>query len=189
MYWYNFLQHKVELCCGLLCIVVLASCRPNVREGSAAKRYFDLKTFINADSARLNKLPLTVVKTVRHNNDVAQTKELQIKNWGQELAPFSASDINKPAWKDSYSIINKADSVVYAALEDDLVTRRMVIYRAGEKVKRIKINNYTKNLLYQTVEQLDYYPDSLYSIDKLQKVRFLGSNRYTITGKIKQALK
>lgn len=168
----------------ILCLSGLAACRPDVHVSTGNKRYFDLKAFINADSSRLSKAQATVIKTVTHNNSAAQTKHLVVKNWGQELALFTASDINKPAWRDSYGIIKQGDSVVYTALLPELFTRRISIQSANGKVRKIAISNATKNLLYKTTENLTYYPDSLYFIDKLQQVKLMGSNRYLITGKI-----
>jgi len=186
MYWCKQLNKNYKLLCSaLLCISALASCRPDVHESAGSKRYFDLKGFINADSARLNRAHITVTKTVSHNNEGTQTKQIAITNWGQELSAFSASDINKPAWRDGYSIKQQGDSVIYTALMPSLNTRRMVVQQTGKSVKKITIENFTKNLLYQTTEHLVYYPDSLYVIDKLQKVKLLGSNRYVVKGKMK----
>lgn len=183
MYWYKRLIKYYKLLCSvLLCIFALASCRPDVHESAGSNRYFDLKGFINADSARLNRVNPLVTKTVEHNNQGSQTKQITITNWGQELGAFSASDINKPAWRDGYSINKEGDSVIYLALMPELVTRRMVIQQSGKSIKKIHIENFTKNLLYQTTEHLVYYPDSLYVIDKLQEVKVIGSNRYVIKG-------
>lgn len=186
MYWCSNVHYKFKLLVSIILgISGLAACRPDVHESAGSKQYFDLKAFINADSARLNKANMPVTKTVVHNNSNAQTKRLNIKNWGQELGQFSASDINKPAWRDGYAIKTAGDSVVYTALMPKLVTRRMVIQTVKGKVKKISINNFTQNLLYKTTEHLVYYPDSLYLIDKFQQVRLMGSNRYLITGKMK----
>ncbi len=174
-----------KLFIAALCVSGLLSCKPDVHVTEAGKRYFDLKQFINADSARLNKSVPMVLKTVQHNGEKSQTRRLIIKNWGEELALFSASDINKPAWRDSYQILQQGDSAVYTALYPELVTRRMVITKKGKDVLKIAVENFTKNLLYQTKEHLVYYPDSLYLIDKEQKVKLIGTNRYQITGKIK----
>jgi hypothetical protein len=167
-----------------LCLSGLAACRPDVHVSTGNKRYFDLKAFINADSSRLSKARAAVTKTVAQNKGTAQTKRLVIKNWGQELALFAASDINKPAWRDSYRIDEQGDSVVYTALLPELFTRRISIQRTNGKIKKINISNATKNLLYKTIEHLTYYPDSLYVIDKEQQVKLMGSNRYLISGKI-----
>ncbi|QJD94808.1 hypothetical protein HH214_02400 [Mucilaginibacter robiniae] len=160
------------------------ACKPDVKSTEGSVKYFELKKFIKADSARLTRAQVIVTKTVQHNNSVSETKQLRIVNWGRELEPFSASDLNKPAWRQSYTIQQAADSIIYTAKYSELITHRMVIYKQDKTVKKIIISNYTKNLLYQTTEQLVYFPDSLYLIDKLQQVKFLGSNRYQIKGTI-----
>jgi hypothetical protein len=182
MYWCK--PFKI-FCSVVLCTSGLLACRPDVHESNADRRYFDLRKFINTDSARLNKAHTKVTKTVMHNTDYRQTKDIAIKNWGQELGLFSASDINKPAWRDSYTIQARGDSVVYTANDAELVTRRMAIHAVKGEVKKIEINNFAKNILYQTTEHLVYYPDSLYIIDKLQQVKVIGTNRYLVTGKLK----
>jgi len=168
----------------IICVLGLAACRPDTHVNASSKHYFDLKAFINADSSHLSKAGALVTKTVSQNNSYTQTKNLVIKNWGQELALFTASDINKPAWRDSYKITKQGDSLVYTALLPELFTRRISIRSNEEKVVRIDISNATQNLLYKTTEHLTYYPDSLYLIDKQQQVKLMGNNRYLISGKI-----
>lgn len=169
----------------LICISVLAACRPDVQL-NGAKRYFDLKSFVNADSARLIKNHAVVNKTVWHNESAPQTKQIKVSNWGQELSLFAASDINKPAWRDSYKILKQGDSVVYTAIDPHLITRSIMVQSVKGEVQKISINNYTQNLLYKTTEHLVYYPDSLYLIDKLQEVKLIGANHYTIKGVIQK---
>ena len=50
------------------------------------------------------------------------------------------------------------------------------------KVKYMMILDSTKNILYRSLEKLSYFPDSLYLIQKAQTVRFLGTNKYDISG-------
>ena len=163
-------------------ISFLPSCKPdNVQKGATLK-YFDLKGYFSADTARLNKLTTNpILKTVNHNK-VIETKKVVIKNWGNELSLFLASDINKPAWRDSYDIRDNGDVVIYKARYPELKTREIIINKPNNKVKWILIFNSTKNMLYQTSEKLSYFPDSAYVIAKYQKVRLLGANQYKITG-------
>ena len=86
----------------LLLIANLYSCRPDNRQSGAKLVYFDLKEFFRADSARLTRLNPAVNKTVTHNG-VTETKVVHIGNWNQELNLFIQSDINRPAWKNSYT--------------------------------------------------------------------------------------
>ena len=47
------------------------------------------------------------------------------------------------------------------------------------------IVNHTKNMLYENTEKLSYFPDSLYLIQKKQRVRLLGTDTYRISGLFK----
>jgi hypothetical protein len=185
MYWCNTVNRTKLILSLLICISVLAACRPDVQV-NGAKRYFDLKGFVNADSALLIKNHAVVSKTVWHNESAPLTKQIKVNNWGQELSLFAASDINKPAWRDSYKILNQGDSVVYTAVDPHLITRRMVVQTVNGVVKKIRVDNFTQNLLYKTSEHLVYFPDSLYLIDKLQQVKLMGANHYMIRGVIKK---
>lgn len=165
---------------SLLLIFFLPSCKPdNIQDGTA--NYFDLKGYFNTDIKRLSKLNHPILKSVTHN-DVTETKKVKIANWESELNLFIQSDINKPAWRDSYSVQNTGNAIFYRAKTPDLKTRLIVINKSGNKVKWILIYNYTKNILYQTTEKLSYFPDSVYIIQKYQKVRVLKANRYLIKG-------
>ncbi|MES2379160.1 MAG: hypothetical protein V4553_21390 [Bacteroidota bacterium] len=164
-------------------ICFFVSCKPdNIQTGTGLK-YFDIKGFFTADTARLRKLHHITHKMVYHNGG-KETKDVRINNWGLELSLFSQSDINKPAWRDSYTIV-KSDSIeIYHAKDPDLKTREIMVKKDGGKVKWIVIYNSTRNILYQTSEKLTYFPDSLYMIQKYQKVRLLGANRYVIKGSL-----
>ncbi len=161
--------------------VTFASCKPDIRENVGPIKYFDLKGYFRADSARLNLKHPLVTKTVKHNGDM-QTKKLYISNWGRELEPFINSDINKPAWRGSYAIKTGKGLIIYKAATPDLKTQEIVIKQAGGKVKWILVRNHTKNLLYENTEELSYFPDSLYRIIKSQHVRLMGKNIYSVKG-------
>jgi hypothetical protein len=161
------------------------ACKPDVKEAGTTLKYFDIKGYFTADTARLNKLGKLVIKTVTHNG-VTESKKIKIANWGQELDMFTGADINRPAWKNSYTIATGDNLVLYKAKEDELKVREIIIKKDKEKVKWIVIYTRTKNILYQTTEKLSYFPDSLYLIEKDQRVRLMGRNRYKIQGVVER---
>jgi hypothetical protein len=184
MYWFKGkLQTVIALTGIALLAACLPACKPDVKE--SGPKYFDIKGYFIADIARLNKLNLNVGKTVSHNG-VSQTKTVKIENWAQELDLFVGSDINKPAWKNSYRITASDDFLIYNATDPELKTREILIKRDKQKIKFIIIYNHTKNILYQNSEQLTYFPDSIYLIQKAQRIRLMGSNYYKIVGVIKK---
>lgn len=165
------------------CLCYLSSCKPEVRH-DGSQRYFDLKGYFSGEAQRLGKRHKAISKMVNYNNQ-PETKDIIIKNWQRELALFAESDINKPSWRDSYKQAISNDSIVYTAIDTNLNTRYIAIKLQAKKVSRVRIVNFTKNLLYQTKENLTYYPDSIYRIEKHQSVKILGANNYEITGKLK----
>lgn len=163
--------------------LALPSCKPeNLKEG-AVKEYFDVKGYFEKNIAQLKKQQHTINKTVVHNG-TSESKTVEITNWDTELALFTESDINKPAWKGSYAKRDSAGIVIYTTKDADLRTRRIAICKAADgDIKQITIYNQVTNALYTTRETLNYYPDSAYTIEKYQKVKLLGANTYKITGK------
>jgi hypothetical protein len=182
MYWFKL---KSIATVAFLCIIpaVLTSCRSDVKESGDGVKYFDIKGYFIAETARLKTMNKPVSKTITHNG-VTETKKVNIENWEQELDSFTGGDINKPAWKNSYYTSIGDGVTLYKAKEPDLKVREIIIKKDEDKVKWIVIYTKTQNILYKNIEKLSYYPDSLYQIEKSQHVRLMGNNNYKITGVI-----
>jgi hypothetical protein len=143
--------------------------------------YFDLKAYFTNVAVKLTLKKPLVNKTVS-KNELSENKNIKINNWKTELALFINADINKPAWKDSYTIDSTLSKIIYFAKEADLKTQKIEIdLRNGSPIK-FKIITKMDNILYHATEELEFYPDSLYTIKKHQKVLFLGNNNYLIRG-------
>jgi hypothetical protein len=181
MYWYKLRPVLVVF------LLMAASCKPEVKDDKGQLEYFDIKKYFNAEALRLAKQYPHITKTVSYNGQ-AETKTVTIKHWQQEFSSFIESDINKPAWRDSYVAKTGDGAVTYIASDTTLHTRKLAIFldqKQKDKVIRIEITNVTSNMLYKTKEELVYVPDSIYIIQKNQKVRLLGNNDYKITGRFK----
>lgn len=165
------------ICSGLF------SCDNSNHTNRIRPAYFDLKGFFEQESLRLNRINTPVFKTISRNGD-RESKKVRV-NWTIELALFTESDINKPAWRNSYKKISGPGKTEYIALENKLRTRKIEITRSAKQITAICIINHTSNFLYSSTESLAYYPDSAYSIEKQQAVKILGTNQFTVTGKFK----
>jgi len=211
MYWYNNLDKTkfkqgpravpllrgelylrlLYLLFALFFISLLPSCQPDTTQTGTALKYFDIQGYFKAEAARLRKLNRLTMKTVTYNG-ITETKKVHINNWEAELSLFIGSDINKPAWKDSYTIQSSGDITIYRAKTFEVKTQVVIINKKDNKVKSVLIYNSTpKNILFgidvninRTKEKLTYFPDSIYIIQKFQKVRLLDANRYTIKGSL-----
>ncbi len=142
----------------------------------------DLKGFFEQEAIRLSKTSATVEKTVSRNG-ISESKKDISPDWNIELSLFTESDINKPAWKDSYRISKDSTGTSYIALDNKLRTRSIRIRknRQGD-LSELVIFNRIANNLYSSTEELKYIPDSLYRIIKTQDVILLGNNNYEISG-------
>lgn len=169
---------------GLFFLLIFFSACGQKEPAATSGSYFDLNGYFEKEKARLvNQNPL-VDKTVS-KGPTSERKKLKIKSWDSEFAPFITSDINKPSWKDSYQETSQAGKIKYTAREPKLRTRLVEINKdSRNQVQSILITNQTENTLYSSSERLEYYPDSLYRIRKKQTVVFIGTNDYTITGRI-----
>jgi len=195
MYWCNSKKLLTAIVCGLYFIAILPACKPAIQQNASLK-YFDVKGFFEKESARLTKLNPLIVKSVYHNG-VTETKKVYIDNWDNEFSLFSESDINRPAWRDNYTTISEGNITIYRAKDPELNnTQQILIKRVNGKVEYILIYNSNhasknttnsktrslKNLLFTNEEELSYFPDSLYQINKIQSIRLLGTNKYQIKG-------
>jgi len=187
MYWY---KRYFLFIAGLTVFAGIQSCKSDSNAGSDTKQFFDLKKYFTSESIRLTKINPLITKTAVHNS-VNETKKLHIANWETELSLFIASDINKPAWRASYTSSSSEGITTYTATDSALKTRSIVIKKQNDKVKLILIYNNTKTTLlgkalYWTTEELSYVPDSMYRIQKKQYVRMRGFNNYYIRGLFNQ---
>jgi hypothetical protein len=165
----------------LFAFLVFSSCSEPT-EKKEIKTYADLKGFFDAEVRRLTKSDPQIKKTVARNHD-SETRNVKKIDWKSELSLFAESDINKPAWQDSYRVIKQGTKTIYLATDNDLRTREISISKDIKgKIMKISILNHEKNMLYSSTEQLLYIPDSIYQISKQQHVAVIGDNRYYISG-------
>jgi hypothetical protein len=172
---------KTKIIIGLLLLVSLSSCVKNKTDFANEEYFFSLKNYFENEARRLSKEQPTILKEVKRNSS-AEEKEMKIQNWEKEFGLFIESDINKISWKDSYQEIIHQDTLIYQSKDPKLRTQEIVIVKENKQIKEIFIKNIIENYLYSSVEELKYYPDSIYQINKKQDVILLGSNAYYIAG-------
>lgn len=168
--------------CG--CFAAFISACENPGENVSKQTYFSIENYFKKESLKLNKRHPLVKKTVVQNES-KQRQTIRIKDWQKEFGLFIQSDINKPAWRGSYTVVSNKDFIIYTAKLPELNTKKIIIRKSGDKIGYVVIANSVSNFLYSSKERLTYYPDSLYRIEKKQQIKIIGQNRYFIEGKIK----
>lgn len=171
-----------NLLIAVFILVIFSGCFSAGQKNARRKIYFyDLQAYFTKTAERLNQENPTISKSVAKNK-ITEKHTIKVANWNTELALFIESDINKGAWRDSYSKDSSATKIIYTAKDDDLKTRKIEIWMDQGKPKKFTIETKADNMLYHTIEELEFIPDSLYSIKKHQKVVILGLNDYEIKG-------
>ncbi|MFD2288545.1 hypothetical protein GJU39_18345 [Pedobacter petrophilus] len=170
-----------------LCILVFAftffSC--NQREAAKANTellYFDLKGYFGKEIIRLKNARVKVDKTVSING-ISETKSLLITDWEKELAIFINADINKNSWKGSFKVTQQNGLQVYTSDSKKIPVKKVSVNNKGLKISKVEIIINNKNILYQSLDTLTYYPEILYKIRKQQKIRLLAPKDYTVVAK------
>ncbi|MBK1441986.1 hypothetical protein JHJ32_18455 [Parapedobacter sp. ISTM3] len=176
---------SASLLCAFSVWVISCTGSADVQSDSQTSPYFGLEAYFNSEATRLQERAPTVTKTVSKNGET-ETHDVRIGNWQNELALFIESDINKPAWQHSYQVDSTASLLTYTAIDPDLRTEQITVEKdTNGHIKRIRIVNKVQNMLYQTGEQLDYYPDSLYRIIRKQRVQIIGESNYAVSAFIR----
>ncbi|WP_052354121.1 hypothetical protein [Flectobacillus major] len=172
---------------SLFLMLSLVSCHQQVEQNNL--KYFDLKGTFETQIKKLSQRKPSVVKSVKAGNTTdTQTKIIQ--DWEKELEFFVQTDINKPAFINSYQI-EESDSLIRYILkpnEHNTVKSIIIKKKAGVIVAFDALVSDT-NYLYSSERRLNAYFDkgSLtdYYIDGYQQLVFGDKKAYTIKGIIK----
>jgi hypothetical protein len=88
------------------------ACQEPVTEKPAPAQalYFDVPGFIGSQAALLEKENPRVFKSVVENQQVQESKTLHNLRWHKELAAFSGLDLNKPAFRNAFTVTRQPDA-------------------------------------------------------------------------------
>jgi hypothetical protein len=145
--------------------------------------YFDSESYFSQEATRLGNLTHTVVKYIQRNKETDSSAQT-VRDWKKELEPFRQCNIAKPSMKNSYQADTTMNgdliTIRYTALEDKLVVRNAVVVREGQKIRELHFTTQEENELYRTTRQLDYFPETGYTITGSQKVVLGNKTGYSV---------
>lgn len=160
----------------IILLFVISACQNDTPQYNQPKEsFFDLKNYFKSEIERLKKEVKTVKKTVTVNGKTEE-KTLENINFEEELTPFIASDINRPAWSDFYlvkkePIGNHGFRAEYYALKDHLKTRSIVVNNPMSMVDvKIDILNAEETVATRSETKLNYDNHRGYTISTVQKL-------------------
>ena len=169
--------------------ILLSACQiPTLQESTKPSyAFFDLKGFFEKEAEYLQAQNIRIKKTIRHNSNTEEHIS-KVESWEDELRLFRESDINKPSWKDKYTldsteIGNGLVLLHYKANDKELNTQVLDVKLAGAEVHSIVIIGKVSNQVYESQQYLTYIPHKSYTIEKTQDVVLFDKDEYNIKAK------
>jgi hypothetical protein len=171
----------------LSCILLFCNCcdLTSTNSNNTSKRtFFDLKSYFIQEATYLKANNLKIKKRIILN-DETEEHIYEVSDWEKELSLFIESDINRPSWKDRYTLDstkNKSGITLlhYKATDEQLFTQVLDIELKGKKVHSVMIINRVSNNVYESQQYLTYFPGKSYSIKKTQDVSLFSKENYQI---------
>ncbi len=124
---------------------------------SNEKYYFDLTGLVNKEIEILEKSKPYIIKVSRLDNDSEKIKTNSV-DWKKELELFAKFDINRPAYKNSYTT-SHIDSLTteYTLLPSEklLVKSLRIVYDDTRNVNHVQGKVFSENKLYESTQYFD----------------------------------
>lgn len=152
---------------------------------SAAKHeYFDLAGFIQEQAQLLNTQKPAAVKSVQEAGETAETKVVNNLNWTKELESFAEVDLNKPAFRNAYTVSRETQTngVVTETYrrkpETESAIQLMAVTRSGQnQVMAIQAVQESSNLLISTRKEMQLTCNTKNGVNRVQSFRIKGEQK------------
>lgn len=172
-------------------VVALFSCGSKATSSSAecAGVHYCINALLNEQLDAYSTNQPMLSKYV-YLNGQQETKNIQLDRvrWEAEFTAFREADIDKPALQGKYlvdTLFVDTDSLTrisYIAQDPALRTRYMHLYfKPDQQVPAyIEARLETKNVFYQSVQELEFVPGEYYSIKGFQDIWLLGEDTFSV---------
>lgn len=172
---------KKQTLCGFLLLLFFGCNNQPEQKQQRELTYFDITGYFETEVARLSKANPSISKTVAVNGGLEE-KQLRIADWKKELSSFSNADINRASWKGAFTLSRQQNTQTYTSDQEKIPVKKVQVSFEKERLKSLLIVIRNSNSLYRSEDTLTYYPDSLYRVQKTQKIKLLNEKNYVITG-------
>lgn len=158
-----------------------------------ANVHFCLNALIDWQLFQCNDASASIDKYVYLNGEHEQkTIKPDLAHWEAEFTAFREADIDKPALRGKYlvdTLFVETDSLTrisYIAQDPKLRTRYLHVYFKPEDTipAYLEARLETKNVFYQSVQELEFAPGEYYSIKGFQDIWLLGKDSFAVNSKL-----
>ena len=166
-----------------LAIVYLSSCTTEVSNSSV--KLFNSASFIRSEIVALNKNKSHLLKTAEYNSS-KEIFQLDTVNWNKEFEIIVASNISEKYLSYTIDTLQKNDSTIitYSSKETKSEVRKFVVVKYQNTIKRITIERMKENAFYYSKQEIEYVPQTFFTIYAKEKMILSDTTYYRITGVI-----
>lgn len=180
---------------GAWLLLLLTACGPGEDAGRVAPanrkpNYFDVKGFLDAQTALLNQRQPAVEKQVQLRNGETETSRVTKLDWGKELQIFYQADINKLALRGAYAVAASGAARSYrrkAGVEAPVA--ELHVSNAAAMPSELKATIIQDNQLFYSEKQLRLHTlDGQltdYEVRGMQKLIMFDTVRYSVRAQVK----
>ena len=172
---------------GLLCgFLFLGACQEPAKNPlrPVNNQYFDVPGFIREQVTLLNALQPTAVKKVQENGEQTEIKTLTDLNWHKELETFAELDLNKPAFRNAYTITRQTDgagSVTETYQKnpgtEGNIQSLEIIKNTNQQVKAIRAVRKSSNMLLDSSTEMQLLCDTKTGTNYVRSFRISGQQK------------
>lgn len=171
----------VVLLCFVLLLVSACKDAPSKQE----QAYFSISAFLKKEIVQHRIENITLLKTVQQK-ERTESKKINAPDWENELKPFLEADIDKPAWKNSFSVDSSVNDTIkfirYKTKDQKIPVKLFRIQYIHEKIKTLFIKIEKSNSWFTLKQELTYTCDEGYSIHSEQQMTLSDISIYEIKG-------
>ncbi len=167
------IRHLMHGFCLSTILIALLACTPEDTKKGERLSFFDLEGYMRQQAQQLQDEQPKAVKSVSLDARVEE-KVLSTLDYNKELELFSQADINRPAWRDKYtidSVFNRAgmlEALTYEATDAKIPTRRLRIDFDRGEVSRVLVEEFFSSAIADTRRELTFMPGLGYQITSVQ---------------------
>ena len=166
-----------------LAIVYFSSCNTEVSNSSI--KLFNSASYIRSEIVLLNKNNSHLLKTAEYNYK-KEMFQLDTVNWNKELELIVASNISEKYLSYTIDTLQQNDSTIitYSSKETKSEVRKFVVVKHQKSIKRIAIERMKENTFYYSKQEIEYIPQTFFSIYTKEKMILSDTTYYRISGVI-----
>ena len=178
-------MQKYSVLGWVLSLCLLGSCQDTTAVPPAPTKteYFDIAGFIQGQVRLLNTEKPAAIKSVQESGETTETKTVNNLNWAKELESFAEIDLNKPAFRNAYTVSRQVQhgAVTETYLrkpntESDILLVAVTTNKQNQ-VLSIRATRESDNMLIFTHKEMQLTCNTKNGINRVQSFRIKGQQK------------